>query len=147
MRNDFESNYLAHHGILGMKWGVRRYQNLDGTSKVKKRKKLTDKRKRVIKKAVGIGVTAGVVYGSYRFLKGKARSYAYPKNIGEQYKNAVKLADKATDILNKHYAKKVRKTSIKKVTNTVSFEAGKKYVSGKNLAKYTMNDLKRLDLY
>ena len=32
MNNEY-TDYLAHHGIKGQKWGVRRFQNKDGTHK------------------------------------------------------------------------------------------------------------------
>lgn len=34
---------LAHHGIIGMKWGIRRYQNVDGTLTAAGRKRLNKK--------------------------------------------------------------------------------------------------------
>lgn len=44
------SNELAHYGILGMKWGVRRFQNPDGTLTPKGRARLEKKDDRWAKK-------------------------------------------------------------------------------------------------
>ena len=36
----YYTNYLEHHGIKGQKWGIRRYQNTDGTLTAEGRKRL-----------------------------------------------------------------------------------------------------------
>ena len=34
-----EKDYLEHHGILGQKWGIRRFQNKDGSLTARGRKR------------------------------------------------------------------------------------------------------------
>ena len=100
--NCYPSDELYHHGIKGQKWGVRRFQNADGTltsegrsrysgsgnsssgggvrgaasratGAVKKKwNGLSDKQKKIIK---GAAITAGVAlaaYGGYRLSKNEA---------------------------------------------------------------------------
>lgn len=78
-------NVMYHHGIKGQKWGVRRYQNPDGTwtnagkerygdsdgeSRVAKEKVPTDTKKKVaIGVATGAAIVAGTVLTAYLVKK------------------------------------------------------------------------------
>lgn len=89
--------YLAHHGVKGMKWGIRRYQNPDGSlkssnknigledalNKEKKKKKLTTGQKA----AIVVGITAGIVsiIGGVKYAQMK--KYA---DAGKKYDNLTK---------------------------------------------------------
>lgn len=71
------TNELYHHGVKGMKWGIRKKYKTHPRKKSNKReeepqqhrKGLTDKQKKYIKIGVGIAATALVAYGSYRLYK------------------------------------------------------------------------------
>ena len=60
--------YLEHHGILGQKWGIRRYQNPDGTltaeGKVRYYKKETNKNVRKTIKNVARAAVASSLIGT-----------------------------------------------------------------------------------
>ena len=47
-----DQNYLAHHGILGMKWGVRRYQNADGSLTMAGKKRQYKQERRQLKRHI-----------------------------------------------------------------------------------------------
>lgn len=73
--------YIYHHGIKGQKWGIRRYQNKDGslTPAGKKRQKA--------KLIAGVAATVALSYAGYRVARSEKL-----KNI--IYRSIQKLSDK-----------------------------------------------------
>ena len=69
---------LMHYGIKGQKWGVRRYQNEDGTLTTAGRKKYKLEMKEENRKAFE--------YGREASISSHAAAYAKNKSINSQYK-------------------------------------------------------------
>lgn len=118
------NNRLYHHGIKGMKWGVRRYQNKDGTLTAAGKKRLVDKMTIKFDKNYEIALdnpTIGVSSGSRALTKtykdmqseiessGSKKSVASLKNARDKYYESMKLSEDFSS--NKNAVRKFREAA------------------------------------
>lgn len=114
----YETTYLAHHGIKGQRWGVRRFQNTDGTltsagkqrydsgdtrkssdnSTNSQRKGLTDKQKKSYKIGVAATATALAVYGGYKYSQ-HINANASAISAGMQYTKSNSVSSTSSGVM------------------------------------------------
>ena len=120
MRNDFCSNYLAHHGIQGQKWGIKNGPPypLDSSSKSSSEKKqskekfhLSNRQKTYLAIGAAVAVGALAAYGTYK-LGGPAGVSKLARRVSQSISLGKKASKPYMKMNLQYFAKKKRKSRI-----------------------------------
>lgn len=122
----YKSDELCHFGIRGMHWGVRRFQNEDGSLKPagKKRLNLSDDQKKKIKKVLiataTIAAVAGAAYAGKKYFDSQKAKDVMSSKLG----NLDSKAGKGKGVLSGFFAERKAIKSAK--ANRAAYELTKK---------------------
>ena len=97
----YDSNELYHYGIKGMKWGVRRYQNPDGSLTAAGKKKARQEYKEDNEKAFELGKKA-TIYG-HATAKSMNRTIKIENKLDKQYEKDPEGITRRTQALRKKW--------------------------------------------
>lgn len=137
------NNELYHHGVKGQRWGVRRYQNPDGTLTPAGQKHLDKYKKREL---------AALDYRMNRLSKEKQKTMGYyDKDIEKIHNKAVKRSKKVIaqgkdpdddKKVSKLAIKEARKTMTKmSVSDTYDYAINRINNSKNKVSNYTLDDV------
>ena len=147
----YNSNELYHFGIKGMKWGVRRYQNKDGTLTPKGKARASKQYRKYMNRAAANVETSGNWMKGYnraadKMNNGLADRYnnEYKKKLGSKAKNNDYLND---DVYNNGYEDLFDSVLNKELASVKleSYRNDKNYKKAQTLVKkYNMESFENL---
>ena len=92
----YDETYLAHHGIKGQRWGIRRYQNADGTRTAlgKRRDQNKINKEKWFKQNIPGGKDKPKISAAEKVFKESGNILSNSKNV---YKTIKKVKDSKTE--------------------------------------------------